>query len=81
VRAERAGVEGLSLRRLARAFASRAGYERAQRLARRLQRPVVREGWVRHFPPGPLAAWGRSCELPAVPDETFREWWESRARP
>jgi len=81
VRAERAGVEGMSLRRLARAFASRAGYERAQRLARRLQRPVVRDGWVRHFPPGPLAAWGRSRDLPAVPDETFREWWESRARP
>jgi L-lactate dehydrogenase complex protein LldF len=81
VRAQRSGVEGLSLRRLARAFASRAGYERAQRLARRLQRPLVRDGWVRHFPPGPLAAWGRSRDLPAVPDETFREWWESRARP
>ncbi len=80
VRAERAGLEGLSLRALARAFASRAGYERAQRLARRLQRPVVRDGWVRLFPPGPLAGWGRSRDLPAVPDETFREWWERACR-
>ena len=81
VRRERAGMEGLSLRRLARVFSSRARYERAQRLVRRLQRPVVRDGWVRRFPPGPLAAWGRSRDLPAVPDETFREWWERRARP
>jgi L-lactate dehydrogenase complex protein LldF len=80
VRRERAGVEGLALRRLAGAFASRARYERAQRLARRLQRPVVRDGWLTRFPPGPLAAWGRSRDLPAVPDQTFREWWESRDR-
>lgn len=78
---ERAGIEGMSLRWLARAFASRAGYERAQRLARRMQRPWVRDGWVRRFPPGPLASWGRARDLPAVPDETFREWWERRARP
>ena len=81
VRHERAGAEARSLRWLGRAFSSRAGYERAQRLARRWQRLVVRDGWVRRFPPGPLAAWGRSRDLPAVPDETFREWWERRARP
>ncbi len=81
VRHERAGTEARSLRWLGRAFSSRAGYERAQRLARRWQRLVVRDGWVRRFPPGPLAAWGRSRDLPAVPDETFREWWERRARP
>ena len=80
VRRERAGIEGLSLRRLGRVLASRASYERAQRLARRLQRPVVRDGWLTRFPPGPLAAWGRSRDLPAVPDQTFREWWESRDR-
>lgn len=78
---ERAGVEGVSLRLLGRAFASRAGYERAQRLARRWQRLVVRNGWVRRFPPGPLRAWGRARALPAVPEESFREWWERRARP
>lgn len=78
---ERAGVEGVSLRLLGRAFASRAGYERAQRLARRWQRLVVRDGWVRRFPPGPLRSWGRARGLPAVPEESFREWWERRARP
>lgn len=81
VRQERAGVEARSLRWLGRAFSSQAGYERAQRLARRWQQLVVRDGWVRRFPPGPLAAWGHARDLPAVPDETFREWWERRARP
>ena len=75
---ERSGVEGRSLKMLGRAFATRAGYERAQRLGRRLQRPVTRDGWVTRFPPGPLGAWGRSRDLPALPAQTFREWWESR---
>ena len=34
----------------------------------------------RRFPPGPLRAWGRSRDLPAVPDATFRGWWRSRER-
>ncbi len=75
---ERAGVEGRSLKLLGKAFATRAGYERAQRLGRSLQRPVARNGWITHFPPGPLAAWGKSRDLPALPAQTFREWWESR---
>jgi L-lactate dehydrogenase complex protein LldF len=77
---ERSGLEGRSLKLLGRAFATRAGYERAQRLGRAFQRPVVRNGWITHFPPGPLAAWGRSRDLPALPPQTFREWWESRER-
>ena len=80
VAAKRLDPEGASLKLLGRAFRSRAAYERAQRLARFLQKPIVREGWIRRFPPGPLRAWGRSRDLPAVPSETFREWWESRDR-
>ena len=77
---ERKGMEGRSLHALGRAFATREGYERAQRLGRSLQRPVARDGWITHFPPGPLAAWGRARDLPALPAQTFREWWESRER-
>jgi L-lactate dehydrogenase complex protein LldF len=79
VGSELPGLEGLGLRRLARAFSDRNRYERAQRLARRLQRPAVRDGWVRRFP-GPLKGWGATRDLPAVPEQTFREWWESRER-
>jgi L-lactate dehydrogenase complex protein LldF len=76
VRAERQGLEGAGLRALGRAFASPERYERAQRLARSLQRPVVRDGRVRRFV-GPLAGWGMSRELPGVAEQTFREWWRA----
>jgi len=79
VAGEGQGVEGAALRRLGRVFATRESYESAQRRARRLQRPGVEDGWVRVFP-GPLAGWGATRDLPAVPDETFREWWEARER-
>ena len=39
----------------------------------------MKDGWVRVFP-GPLAGWGASRDLPAVPAQTFREWWEARER-
>jgi len=69
--------EALALRFLARALSSRARYERAQHLARTLQRPALRDGRVRWFP-GPLRGWGSSRTLPGVADETFREWWRAR---
>ena len=80
VAAQRPGPERASMKLLGRVFRSRARYERAQRLARFLQKPLVRGGWIRRFPPGPLRAWGRSRDLPAVPAQTFREWWESDDR-
>ncbi len=81
VASARPGPEKATLWLLGRVFRSRRAYERAQRLARLAQRPLARDGWLRRFPPGPLRAWGRSRELPAVPRQTFREWWESRERP
>ena len=75
----RPGVEGRALRALGRAFSSAERFERAQRLARVLQRPAVRNGRLRWLP-GPLAAWGRSRTLPGVASQTFREWWEVRDR-
>jgi L-lactate dehydrogenase complex protein LldF len=79
VAAERQGLEGALLRRLGKVFLDRERYERAQRLGRALQRPAVREGRLRWFA-GPLAGWGQSRTLPALPEQTFREWWEARER-
>jgi len=79
VRMSRPGLEGRALRALGRAFSSAERYERAQRTARALQRPLVRSGRLRWFP-GPLAGWGRSRTLPGVASQTFREWWEDRER-
>ena len=79
VRSARPGLEGRTLRALGRAFASPERYERAQRTARALQLPFVRDGRLRWLP-GPLAGWGRSRALPGVAPQTFREWWEERDR-
>jgi L-lactate dehydrogenase complex protein LldF len=64
--------ERLAMRALARVFATPRRYERAQRLARIVERPLRRA-------PGPLAQWTRTRDLKPMPKETFREWW-SRER-
>jgi L-lactate dehydrogenase complex protein LldF len=79
VRAAPQGLEGLALKRLAHVFLDRGRYERAQRLARLLQRPAARDGHLRWFL-GPLRGWGATRDLPTVAPQTFREWWEARER-
>jgi L-lactate dehydrogenase complex protein LldF len=79
VRGARPGLEGRLVRMLGWAFSSPERYERAQRTARALQGPAVRDGRLRWFP-GPLRGWGRSRTLPGVAPQTFREWWEARER-
>jgi L-lactate dehydrogenase complex protein LldF len=46
----------------------------AQKWARWLQMPFTSEGVI-HSLPGLLANWTTVRDLPAVPKETFREWW------
>jgi L-lactate dehydrogenase complex protein LldF len=66
-------AEGLSERAamgaMARVFASRRTYEAAQRMAKLGRGPLANAA---------LRPWTRSRELPAVPDQTFRDWWRSR---
>jgi L-lactate dehydrogenase complex protein LldF len=72
--------EALAMRVLARIFASRRRYERAQRIARAASRPLSRDGQITRRLPGPLARWQTVRELPAPAPETFREWWKERQR-
>jgi L-lactate dehydrogenase complex protein LldF len=65
--------ERLAMSGLARVFASRSRYERAQRLARGGNGPLGN-----HLP-GPLAGWTAMRELPEVPEQSFREWWRERS--
>ncbi|HEU4702858.1 MAG TPA: LutB/LldF family L-lactate oxidation iron-sulfur protein [Conexibacter sp.] len=69
--------ERLAMAAVARAFATRGRYERAQRLARRGQRPFVRGEAIRRLP-GALGAWTGARDLPPVASQTFREWWSER---
>jgi L-lactate dehydrogenase complex protein LldF len=72
--------ERVAMRGLYRAFSTRAGYERAQRLARSLSRPLARDGRITRAP-GPLAGWTGSRDLPAPAKESFRDWWRRNRSP
>ena len=73
----RVDPERLAMQALARVFASRRAYESAQRAARRGRGPFVRHGSIRQLP-GPLGAWTAARDLPAVPQQSFRDWWRAR---
>lgn len=66
--------ENAAMRALARVFANRSTYEMAQRLARLGQGPLAREGFIEWLP-GMLGGWTAMRDMPAVPQESFREWW------
>jgi L-lactate dehydrogenase complex protein LldF len=77
--------EKAAMKAIYRAFSSRRGYERAQRLARLGSRPLGRRGRIERLP-WPLSGWTGTRDFPEPPAETFREWWrrergESAAAP
>jgi L-lactate dehydrogenase complex protein LldF len=74
VREERARLdpERAAMRAMAAVFASRGRYERAQRLLRLGRGPLAK------LRGGPLSAWTETRDLPAVPAQSFRDWWRSR---
>jgi L-lactate dehydrogenase complex protein LldF len=49
----------------------------AQSAARLGQIPFAKDGVIAHLP-GPLAAWSVSRDFPAVPAQSFRDWWRKR---
>jgi L-lactate dehydrogenase complex protein LldF len=71
--------EHVAMRWLARQFAKRSRYERAQRLGRMGQGLFAHEGIIRRLP-GPLAGWTATRDLRALPRQTFREWWQQEGR-
>jgi L-lactate dehydrogenase complex protein LldF len=68
--------EALVMRTLAAVFGDRTRYERAQRLARRVQWPLARRGAISRLP-GRLSGWTAVRDAPPVADQTFREWWKA----
>jgi L-lactate dehydrogenase complex protein LldF len=69
--------EALSMRQLARIFASPKRYEQAQRLARRGQRFFMHGGVIDHLP-GMLSGWTTARDLAPLPKTSFRDWWRAR---
>jgi L-lactate dehydrogenase complex protein LldF len=75
---ERAPIgERLGMRAASLAFSDPGWLRRARMIGRLLQRPFVRSGFVRGLP-GPFGAWTHTRDLPAIPNESFREWWKGR---
>jgi L-lactate dehydrogenase complex protein LldF len=74
---ERLAPEHAAMRAMARIFANRRLYEAAQRAGRLTQWPLVRDGTIRRLP-GPLSGWTSARDLPAVPPQSFRDWWRER---
>ncbi len=74
-----AGVEGLGAREavLGRTFAHRRRYEAAQKLARMGSRPLSKDGRIEARLPGPLKGWMAVRDLPALPAQSFRDWWRA----
>lgn len=76
--------EPLAMKAMSRVFQSESRFRAAQRFARNADRPLARKDsagkrWI-HWLPGMLGGWTQSRDLPALPDQTFREWWEQRDR-
>jgi L-lactate dehydrogenase complex protein LldF len=69
--------EDAAMRFAAWVFADAGRYERAVQLARVMQKPAVRKGKIRSLP-GPLAGWTAVRDLKAIPDQSFREWFDAR---
>jgi L-lactate dehydrogenase complex protein LldF len=70
--------ERLAMRAMAQTMVSRRRYELAQKAARAAARPFARDGRIERRLPGPLGPWTMVRDLPAPPEQTFREWWRSR---
>src|SRR4051794_11965697 len=67
--APRLGAERLAMGAVAKAFSTQRRYETAQRLASLGRGPLPRLAVPR---------WAEARDLPAVPRESFREWWRAR---
>src|SRR5688572_13982568 len=70
-------VERLAMKGAALTFSDHRWFARAQTIGRFLQRRFEQNGYVRAAP-GPLAAWTRTRDLPAMPAQSFRQWWAAR---
>jgi L-lactate dehydrogenase complex protein LldF len=70
-------TERLAMKAAAFALSDGARFSVAQKLARAAQWPFERDGLLRNLP-GLMGSWLEVRDLPAVPPESFRDWWAKR---
>jgi L-lactate dehydrogenase complex protein LldF len=72
-------AERVAMKAAAFAFAGSSRLAIVQKLARAAQWPFKRGDRLAKLP-GPLGAWTDARDLPAVPAESFRDWWKRTRR-
>jgi L-lactate dehydrogenase complex protein LldF len=72
-------IEKMAMKAASYVLESPEHLDRARKLGRIAQRPFATNGVISHLPFG-LDAWTGVRDLPALPDESFREWWVKRER-
>src|SRR5688572_8716801 len=70
-------LERVAMKGAALTFSDHRWFSRAQTVGRFLQRRFEKDGYVTSAP-GALAAWTRTRDLPAMPAQSFRQWWTAR---
>ena len=70
--------ENLGMKTMGRVFQSEWLLRKAHRLARLGQGPFLDDNVVSSMPG--LSAWTRGRDLPAIPKQSFREWWKKRQK-
>jgi L-lactate dehydrogenase complex protein LldF len=73
----RLNPENVAMQTMARIFADRRRYERAQRVAQ-LGGGSPSRGRMLGRLPGLLTGWTAMRDVPEVPKQTFRQWWNDR---
>lgn len=71
--------ERLGMKAAAWAFSDAANLSTARAFGRLAQIPFAKNGTI-HSLPGPMSAWTSVRDLPAMPAESFRQWWAKRQR-
>jgi L-lactate dehydrogenase complex protein LldF len=70
-------TEALAMQAALWVFGGATQLRLAQQAGRLGQKLFAREGNIAHLP-GPLAAWSASRDFPAMPEQSFRDWWRRR---
>ena len=72
-------AERITMKAASLVFSDPAWLRRAQMIGRFLQRPFQREGRISSLP-WPGGAWTATRDLPAMPAQSFRDWWAARGQ-
>lgn len=72
-------AERMGMKAAAWAMSDAANLSAARYFGRIGQKAFTNNGIIHHLP-GMMSAWTSTRDLPAIPPESFRQWWAKRAR-